>query len=126
METGTWKVRHHLTYLRLMYHHHIFTREDGETIKKIYMKQKEGTFKGDWLQLIKKDFKFLDVDMNEVEIQATPKEEYKKKIKNMINISAFKQFLKIKEKHSKLDEVHFSELKIQSYLKSSRIQNKEK
>ena len=78
------------------------------------------------MQLIKKDFKLSDVDMNEEEIQATPREELKKKIKKLINISAFKQILKTKEKHSKLDEVHFSELKIQSYLKSSKIQNKEK
>ena len=34
LETKTWKLRHHLTYLRLVYHHHILTREDGETIKR--------------------------------------------------------------------------------------------
>jgi hypothetical protein len=50
LETGTWKLRHHLTYLRLMYHHHILTREDTETIKKIYITQKNNIIKGDWFR----------------------------------------------------------------------------
>ena len=62
METGTWKLRHHLTYQRLLYHHHILTREDGETIKKVYMKQKEESFKGDWFKLLEKDFKLLEIE----------------------------------------------------------------
>ena len=31
LEIGTWKLCHHLTYLRLMYHHHILTRDDNKT-----------------------------------------------------------------------------------------------
>ena len=34
LETATWKICHHLTYLRLMYNHHILTRDNSETIKK--------------------------------------------------------------------------------------------
>ena len=56
LETKTWKLRHHLTYLRLIYHHHILNREKGETIHKIYLKQKEEAIKGDWIQLLQKDF----------------------------------------------------------------------
>ena len=48
LETSTWKIRHHLTYLRLMYHHHILSREKNETIRKIYEKQKTECSKGDW------------------------------------------------------------------------------
>ena len=51
LETGTWQLRHHLTYLRLLYHHHILTRPKEETISKIYFKQKEEPTKGDWFQL---------------------------------------------------------------------------
>ena len=39
-----------------MYHHHIITREDTETINKIYNKQKEDPIKGNWVELVKKDF----------------------------------------------------------------------
>ena len=56
LERGTLKLRHILMKNRLLYHHHIITREDTETIKKIYVKQKEAPIKGDWIELIKKDF----------------------------------------------------------------------
>ena len=34
-ESGTLKLRHILTYRRLMYHHEILSREDSEPIKKL-------------------------------------------------------------------------------------------
>ena len=73
LETGTWKLRHHLTYLRLMYHHHILQRDDTETIKKIYEKQKTNFVKGDCFQLLLKDFEFIKKDLNEKEICEMPK-----------------------------------------------------
>ena len=52
LETGTLKLRHILTYRRLMFHHDILKRDDQETIGKIYMKHKEDPLKGDWFTLI--------------------------------------------------------------------------
>ena len=78
-ETGTWKLRHHLTYLRLMYHHHILTRDDNETIEIFFVKQRDDHIKGDWFQLLTKDFQFIEEDMNEKEICEMSKALYKKK-----------------------------------------------
>ena len=61
METGTWKLRHHLTY-------HILTRDKEETISKIYYKQEQDSKKGDWFQLLQADFDFIQVEMNEENI----------------------------------------------------------
>ena len=58
LETVTLKLRHILMKNRLLYHYHIITRDDKETLKKIYNKQKEDSIKGDWYELIKKDFLF--------------------------------------------------------------------
>ena len=38
LETGTLKLRHVLSYRRLMYHHDIISRQENETIYKIYRK----------------------------------------------------------------------------------------
>ena len=73
LECGTWQLRHHLMYRRLMYHHHLITREASETIQKIYYKQKEETYKGDWYDLLKKDFEFLGEEMLEEKIKLFPK-----------------------------------------------------
>ena len=80
LETGSLKLRHILTYRRLMYHHEILSREDSETIKKIYMKQKTDRVRGDWIKLLEQDFQFIGIEMKENEISATPKSEYKLKI----------------------------------------------
>ena len=69
METGTMKLRHILTYLRLLYHHHILTRDENETINKIYQKQKNDNVKGDWFRLLMRDFDFIGIEMNESEIK---------------------------------------------------------
>ena len=123
LETGTWKLRHHLTYLRLMYHHQILTREDSETVKKIYLKQKEEYVKGDWYQLLKGDFQFIGQDINENEICSTPKSEYKIKIKSLINKAAFKYFQSVKETHSKLNDITYKKFQLQPYLSSQKLNN---
>ena len=126
METGTWKLRHHLTYLRLLYHHHILTRDKEETISKFYYKQKQDSIKGDWFQLLQDDFDFIQVKMNEEKIIQTPKSEYKKIIKALVNKAAFGFFLKAKEGHSKLDKIQYTQLRIQPYLSTTLISNKQK
>ena len=117
LETKTWKLRHHLSYLRLIYHHHILTRDNKETIQKIYQKQNETNTKGDWLQLLKKYFEFICLEQNDEEIVKVSKSDYKTKIKELINKAAFKVFLDLKQTHSKLDDVSYTKFKKQQYLK---------
>ena len=102
------------------------TREANETIQKIYYKQKEETYKGDWFDLLKKDFEFLEEEMIEEKIKGFPKSEYKKHIKSLINKAVLKHYLVLKEGHSKLDEVSYTQLKTQSYLSTKFLKNQEK
>ena len=125
LETGTLKIRHMLSYLRLMYHHHILTRNDDETIKKFYIKQKESKTKGDWFQLLQQDFQFIEIEMNEGDIKQCSKTEYKNKIRGLIQKAAFKHFLELKSRHTKLTHLNYTTLQIQPYLTNKSIKNKE-
>ena len=116
LETGTLKLRHILMKNRLMYHHHIITREDTETIKKIYNKQKEDPIKGDWVELVKKDFLFLGIEMNESDIKSSSKEEYKKKINQLLYKAAFCEYMREKAEKSKLEQLQYKTLQLQPYL----------
>ena len=60
--------------------------------------------KGDWYELLKEDFEFIECEINEEEIISTPKGVYKNKIKSLVNKAAYKYFLNLKGTHSKLDE----------------------
>ena len=126
LETGTLKLRHILTYRRLMFHHEILTRDSQETLSKVYRKQKEEPTKGDWFTLLEKDFGFLGIAMNEEQIKRTPKEQYKKEIMKQIRSSAFTYFMNLKETHTKLDSVQYNKLEFQQYLGSKLLTNKEK
>ena len=68
LELGIKKPRHILTIRRMMYHYHLITREDCETIKKVYLKQKESSVKGDWITTLSKDFDFINQKQNDEEI----------------------------------------------------------
>ena len=61
--------------------------------------------KGDWYELLKQDFQFVGLNLNEDEIRSMSRQEYKKKIKHLIHKAAFEYFLLQKQSHSKLDEV---------------------
>ena len=88
MESGTMKLRHILTINRMMYYHHLFSLDDSETIKQIYEKQKEARTKGDWYDLLCKDFIFVEKEINEKEIKEMTRGEYKKLIKDLVKKAA--------------------------------------
>ena len=97
LEFGTMMVRHIVMIRRLIYHHHILSRDNSEIIKKVYLKQKEDACKGDWIHLIRKDFSLLEEDLNEDQISNTPKYVYKKWVKEKVKTAVFKEYLKLKE-----------------------------
>ena len=119
------KLRHILMKNRLLYHYHIITRDDKETLKKIYNKQKEDSIKGDWYELIKKDFLFLGIEINENDIKSTNKEAYKKKINQLLYKAAFNEYLKEKAEKSKLEHLQYENLQIQPYLTDTGLTYKQ-
>ena len=67
MESGTLKLQHILTMNRMMYHHHILTSDENETIVKMYSKLKSDPSRDDWYELLKKYFEFFELTFNENE-----------------------------------------------------------
>ena len=121
LETGTMMLRHMLMVKRLMYHHHILSRGEEETIQKIYRKQSEDPLKGDWFELLKQDFKLIGVEIDEKYIASTPKNEYKIKIKKLVEKAAFEYMIKVKNGLSKIVHIKYDTLKTQEYLKSKNF-----
>ena len=63
--------------------------------------------------------------MNEHDISSTPREVYRKKIKKLVEGSAFTYMMTIKEGLTKLSELKYQKLSIQSYLKGSQFSREE-
>ena len=127
LEFGLLSFRHLITIRRLMFHQHILARGDDETIKKVYMKQKEHNTKGDWIQMLRQDFEFIQVDMDENKIISYPKEEYRKIIRQQVEASAFKSYMQLKERSKKkMKNLVYEKINIQAYLRLDTFSLKEK
>ena len=126
LETGSLMLRHIIKINRVMYHHHILGLDRDETVRKIYEKQKEATLKGDWFNLLKTDFEFMNINFDEQEIKRTPKETYRKKINDLIKRAAFKELLEMKNSKSKTKDLKYETFYIQPYLKCPKFNNSER
>ena len=102
------------------------TTDKSETIVKIYLKRKYSPTKGDWFELFQQDFQFVGLKINDEEIRSMSQTDYKKKIKPLIHEAAFKYFLLQKQGQSRFNEVSYSELETQSYLKDHRLSLEER
>ena len=109
-----------------MFHHHILNLEEDETVRRIYEKQKESCLKGDWIELVREDFKFMNIDMDENQIRNYPKEVYRQKIKKLIRKAAFKEMIEKKNSLSKIKDIKYKAFAIQSYLKSKNFNCQER
>ena len=120
------KFKHLLTVRRLMYHYHILTRDDTETIKKIYNSQKVSHIKEDWYSTIIKDFEFIQIVQNDDDIKKISKLDYCKYIKSKVEEAAFQVYLQKKVSNKKkLEEINYQEFFIQSYMNHKMFGEKE-
>ena len=111
---------------RMIYHHHIITRNENETIRKIYNKQKESVCKGDWYETLMNDFEFIGEVMNDEIIMKIDKIQYKKLIHIKVEKAAIDSYLKRKEeKLTKLQAIQYSSFKLQPYFTCSEFGPKE-
>jgi hypothetical protein len=119
LECGVLKLRHTVMQRRLMYHYHLVTRDDEETIKKVYLKQKESHIKGDWYRTLQKDFAFIEQEMNDEQIKQYSICQYKKMIKTKVENAAFKMYQE--KKGHKMEELKYDALNKQEYLMNPKF-----
>ena len=125
IEFGVLKLRHIIMKKKIIFHYHILTLNENETVKKIYLKQKESNTKGDWYRTLQDDYDFIEEQNNDEEILKISKEDYKKKNKDW-TFSILKLFKKKRiQVKKKLDQLVYKKLEIQPYLNSKLFGKKE-
>ena len=88
---------------------------------------KEAPLKDDWINLVIKDLKSIDMSLNDEEqIKRTPRNDFKALVKKKIRESAFRELQAIKTEHSKVRGIFHENLNVpQSYLVCGKFSNKE-
>ena len=84
LEAGAIPIRFIIASRRLIYHHVILTRGNDELIKKMYVEQTKNPTRGDYVELIKDDFKMINEVQDDERIRNVNTNVYKKYIKKRI------------------------------------------
>ena len=78
-----------------------------ELIRRIYNAQRDDPVKGDWVNILKEDFKYIREEVNEEDAKSTSKFEYKKNIKNKIRQKVFEDLKQVKQTHNKVRNIQY-------------------
>ena len=81
LEIGALNIEQTKANQRLMYLQTILKRSDDEKTKKVFEYQRNNPVKGDWSEMVKRDFSNIDMTMDEELIKSESKNQYKLRLK---------------------------------------------
>ena len=114
LETGSLPIHWILAQRRINYLRHIYSRNDDELIKKVFIAQKEAPTSGDFVKLVTKDIIRLGLTHKEIENGEISKQELRKCVRSV----AFSQLRAIQSKGTKTKTIKYFEFQMQEYLRS--------
>ena len=112
---------------RLLYWWHLVNKNKDSMLFKVYDAQKLDSVKDDWINFLNLDKKEFDIDLDDeklIDLFKT-KNSFKNFIKKKGKQVAIKHLMELKNKHSKLDEMVFTELNCSPYLENQSISQRE-
>ena len=123
LETGALPLRFLISNRRILYYHTIIKRNDHELTKQVLLTQKKSPCNGDFIQLIESDCKNFSIDIDTIEKQS--KQSVKRIVRRKAKEAALNYLFQMKEKHTKVQNIKYTELRQQNYLKSILFSNEE-
>ena len=109
----------------MMYLQTLLKRSDDEITKKIYNCQKTNPVKGDWIELVRKDFSDLGMELNEDIIKNETKVQFKSRIRKHLKTNILVEMKEKQQGHKKISDICYQDFKIQAYLESHMLNNHE-
>ena len=117
LETGCVPLRYILKGKRVMFLHHILTRDSNALITRVFWAQVRKTAKGDWCQVVREDLDMLGLEYLSFEaIKNMSKEAFKALVSNRIKITALEDLSMEKSTLSKMTNLSYKDLEMQPYL----------
>ena len=123
LETASQPLKSILASRRIMYLHHILSRNSEELIKRVFNAQKDNITPGDFLELVKGDLANIGEAFDEESIMLQTKPQYKNHIKKKIRAKVFEDLKAMQMGHSKIRGIKYDHFKIQSYVTSPTFSN---
>ena len=122
LELGVLPLRELIKQRRLNFLFYIIQQKNDSIIKKVFESQVRNRTKKDWITTVLKDMEELNLNVTFEDIQHMSKGRWKAMIKRNIREKAFNNLLEIKQKHSKVMELEYEKMEIQSYFLPNKME----
>ena len=126
LELGCIPIRELISKRRILFLHYIMNESESSMINRFFKTQLRSKKPKDWISSVLKDLKDLKMEETIEEIQVMRKTMLKRIVNKAIARKAFERLICIKENHSKVKHLIYSNLKMQNYLKPSRVKVSQK
>ena len=100
---------------RINFLYYLLMRDQSEMIYQFFITQWHNPTRGDWTETVKQDLEAFDIQVDFEVIKSKSKLSFKNMVKKKALEYGLESLLSQKEKHSKMMDLHYTELKIQSY-----------
>ena len=127
LETGSIPLRYIIKKKRIMFLHHILTRQDDALITRVFWAQVHKPAKGDWCQVVREDLDSIGLTTTSFhDIAGMNKEGLKMLLNDQIATSSFEHLNSDKLKLSKIASKTYCKLEMQPYLVDPLLSIKQK
>ena len=117
LETGCLPIKILMKVKRIMFLHHIVTRQDDALIKKAFSAQADQPVKGDWVIVVKEDMDHIGLGhLTFDDIAGMSKEALRTMVKAKAGDTAWRELMAQKVKSSKMAHLKYESFSMQSYL----------
>ena len=121
LELGIIPIRILLKDRRIMYLHYLANMKETEMLHTFFAAQWAYPCKNDWTTQVREDLKEFGMSEDLQYLKEKSVYQFKRIVKAKMKENALNYLFSLKEKHSKMDDLCYTELKLQKYLKSDRI-----
>jgi hypothetical protein len=121
LELGIVPIRILIKGRRICYLHYLANLEKDEMLHKFFLTQWKYPCKNDWTLQVRKDLEEFGINDDLEALKTKSQESFKRIVKIKMKETALDYLANLKETHSKMDNLTYTELKIQDYLKAEDI-----
>ena len=125
LELGILPVGTIIKARRLNYLHTILTGDKNGMLYAFFITQRHNPTRGDWTEQVKVDLEDFDIPCSFEYIEKKSKNAFKRIVKMKAKEHAMKRLISKQETHSKMENLKYTELKIQNYFKDENLKPKE-
>ena len=120
LELGVLPLRKIILQRRMNFLFYIIRQKNDSILARVFNTQMKNRTSKDWVTRILTDLKELELNVNFVDMKHMTKHEWSNMIRKSIKKKAFKELEEAKMKHSKVRNINYKDLEIQTYFLPNR------